>query len=243
MEFLDALKILESENKDVEFVNEGKFGRAVSALGIAIGSLFGTSHADIDNLDLKTASSEEIDEIKTAFEQESDISYCKLKSKGLVCRDTNNTITIYPTETLENIGISDDVTEILFLDGYKNSENLSGVVLNYKNGSKKTITHNVGEKYGYITVLDEYDREKSKKIVTPGKVEKLVSNLYNSLVKEVDRPNKREEVEQRILKKYAGKDTQKFKEYKKTQFNDDELSDAQNREVNNIMAKYQNKRI
>lgn len=237
MNLQEAKQIL-NEN-GYELLDEGKLGRTLGAIGLAISSLFSHAHADIDNLDLKTASKEEIQEIKNTFEQESDISYCKIKSRGLVCKDTNNSVTFYPTETLENIGISDNITEIVFLDGYKNKEKLSGVVFSYKNGAKKSLTHKIGEKYGYETKLDEFDTEISKKMINQGKVEEMVSSLYNMLVKTVDRPNKEEELTQRIIKKYTGKDTDKYKEYNKTQFNDDSLDTDENIKLNNIMAKYQ----
>ena len=237
MDLREAKQIL-NEN-GYELLDEGKLGRTLGAIGLAIGSLFSHAHADIDNLDLKTASKEEIQEIKNTFEQESDISYCKIKSRGLVCKETNNTISVYPTESLENIGISDNITEIVFLDGYKNKEKLSGVVFSYKNGAKKSLTHKIGEKYGYETKLDEFDTEISKKMINQGKVEEMVNSLYNMLVKTVDRPNKEEELTQRIIKKYTGKDTEKYKEYNKTQFNDDTLDTDDNIKINNIMAKYQ----
>lgn len=220
-------------------LNEGIVGRTAGALGIALASLFSHAHADIDNLDLKTASEEEINEIKTEFEKLGDIDFCKLKSKGLVCKDTNNSVIVYPTETLSNLGIPDNVTEVVFLDGYKNPDKLSGVVFNYKNGAKKSITHKIGEKYGYAAFLDEYDTERSKKIMTPAQVEEYTSSLYNNVVKGVDVPNKQEELEQRIIKKYTGKDTKKYQEYNQSQYTDGELSDQQNEKLKNIMAKYQ----
>ena len=206
---------------------------------MAISSLFSHANAEIDNLDLKNVSKDEIQEIKTAFKQENDISYCKIKSRGLVCKDTNNSISVYPTESLEKIGISDDITEIVFLDGYKNPEKLSGVIFSYKNGSKKSLTYKVGEKYGYESKLDEYDTEISKKMIKQSIIEEKVSSLYYMLVKAVDKPNKEEELEQRIIKKYTGKDTERYKTYKKTQFNDDSLNTDDNIKLNNIMAKYQ----
>lgn len=233
---LDEAKVILEEN-GYELLEEGKLGRALGIGALALGNLFGTAHAEIDNLDLKTIDTEEINEIKTALEQEKDIDFCKVKSKGLVCKDTNNSVTFYPTETLENIGISDNITEIIFLDGYKNENKLSGIIFNYKNGSKKLITHKIGDKYGYITKLDEYDTETDKKMITPGKVEEMTNHLYKTLTKEVDRPNKYEEIEQKILKKYTGKDTDKYKNYK--QYEDEELSDDDNSHLNRIMAKYQ----
>ena len=221
-----------------EPLNEGAVGKTIGALGIAIGSLFSHANADMDNLDLKTASVDEVNEIKNAFEQEDDISYCKLKGKGLVCKDTNNSVTVYPTESLSNVGIPDNVTEVVFLDGYKNPEHLGGVIFNYKNGSKKTITHKVGEKYGYVTTFDEYDTEMSKSIITPGKVEESVKSLYNSVVQEVDSANQ-SALEQKIIQKYSrnnGKDIQKARE--KVQYQDSDLTTSQNRQINDIMAKY-----
>ena len=117
MNLNESLDILLANN--YEIIDESRFGKALGIGALALASLFGKAHAEIDNLDLKTADSSEIEEIKNTLEQESDIDYCKLKSKSLVCKDTNNTISFYPTESLENIGISDDITEIIFLDGYE----------------------------------------------------------------------------------------------------------------------------
>ena len=236
MDILEAKQIL--NNNGYELLDEGKLGRAAGAIALAIGSLVGHANAEIDNLDLKSATTEEIQEIKNTFEQEKDIDFCKIKSKGLVCKDTNNTVTIYPTETLETAGISDDVTEIIFLDGYKNKEKLEGVIFNYKNGSKKSLTHKIGEKYGYVTVLDEFDTEISKKIVSVAKVEDMTKRTYSNVVNGVDKPNKEEELTQRIIKKYTGKDTEKYKQFKNQAYEDNELTDEENSEINRIMNKY-----
>lgn len=224
---------------DSKNLNEGVVGRTISALSIALSSLLGHAHANIDNLDLKTASEEEINEIKTEFEKLDDIDFCKLKSKGLVCKDTNNSVTIYPTKSLSNLDVPDIVTEVIFLDGYKNPEGISGVVFNYKNGAKKSFTHKIGEKYGYVSVLDEYDTERSKKIMTPAQIEEYTSRLYKNVIKGVDAPNKQDELEQRIIKKYTGKDTKKYQEYNQNQYNNDELYGEQNDKIKSIMAKYQ----
>lgn len=188
----EAIETLKKNGYDVVPLDEGRVGRTLGAIGIALSSLFGHAHASIDNLDLKTATTEDIQEIKKAFEQEGDIDYCKLKGKGLVCKDTNNTVTIYPTKTLKNIGISDDITEIIFLDGYKNKEKLEGVVFNYKDGSKKSITHKIGEKYGYETKLDEFDTEINKNIISIAKVENLKEQIYNNIVNEFGKVSKSE---------------------------------------------------
>lgn len=91
MDLLEAKQIL--NNNGYELLDEGKLGRAAGAIALAIGSLVGHANAEIDNLDLKSATTEEIQEIKNTFEQEKDIDFCKIKSKGLVCKDTNNTVT------------------------------------------------------------------------------------------------------------------------------------------------------
>ena len=199
MNINEAKQIL---NENGYVLEEGKLGRALGAIGLAIGSLFSHAHADINNLDLKTATEEEIQELKDTFEKESDISYCKIKNKGLVCKDTNNTVTIYPTESLKNAGISDDVTEIIFPDGYKNKEKLEGIIFNYKDGSKKSLTHKIGEKYGYITELDEFDTEVSKKMISIGEVEEQTSSIYSDVVKELSKPSKKQE-EQKIIDNFS----------------------------------------
>jgi hypothetical protein len=234
-----AYTLCESADNTQEALNEGAVGKAIGALGIAIGSLFSHAHADIDNLDLKTASEAEVNEIKTAFEQEDDISFCKLKSKGLVCKDTNNSVTLYPTESLANVGIDDNITEVIFLDGYKNPEHLSGVIFNYKNGSKKSITHKIGEKYGYVTILDEFDTEKSKSIVSPGKVEESVKSLYSDVIQEVDSSDQKSDLEKRIIQKYSNnKGAVKPQQQTATKYTDGDLTTSQNRQINDIMAKY-----
>lgn len=200
MNLNEAIDLLKNNGYEVESLNEGKFGRTLGSIALAIGSLLGHANAEIDNLDLKSATTEEIQEIKNTFEQEKDIDFCKIKSKGLVCKDTNNTVTVYPTETLENIGISDNVTEIIFLDGYKNKEKLEGVIFNYNDGSKKSVTHKIGDKYGYVTMIDEFDVETSKKIIDITEVESITKNTYNNVVTGIGKQNKTE-VSNNVIKK------------------------------------------
>jgi hypothetical protein len=236
--------ICESENTPL---TEGKVGKAMGTLGIAIGSLLGHANAGVNNLDLRSASVSDINEIKTTMEQDSDIEFCKLKPRGLVCKDTNNTVTVFPTDNLP--GFSDDITEIVFLDGYKNPDKESGVVLNFKNGSKQTITHKTDERYGYITTFDEFDVEKHKELVSPSQVSKTLNFLYEKALKNVDiKPEEpRSAFEQHIIQKYSNSNRNSEPEpqhktttleQSKPNYQDDSLTTAQNRQINDIMAKY-----
>ncbi len=236
--------ICESETTPL---TEGKVGKAMSAIGIAIGSLLGHAHAGVNNLDLRSASVSDINEIKTTMEQDSDIEFCKLKPRGLVCKDTNNTITVFPTDYLP--GFSDDITEIVFLDGYKNPNKESGVVLNFKNGSKQAITHKTDERYGYITTFDEFDTEKHKELVSPTQVSKTLNLLYEKALKNVDiKPEEPQSAfERHIIQKYSNsnRNSEPEPQHKttnleppKSNYQDDSLTTAQNRQINDIMAKY-----
>lgn len=234
-ELNEAIKNLQNHGFEVE-LDEGKLGRILSIGALAIGSLFSHSNAEIDNLDLKTASVEDVNEIKTALEQENDIDYCKIRGKGLVCKDTNKSIMIYPIESMTGAGISDEITEIVFLDAYSNDKQIGGVIFNYKNGSKKTMTYKIGERYGSISTFDEFDKELSRKTLESSKIENLTNDVYKNVMHEIE-TNAQTELEQKIIKKYSPKQVSKPKE-KTVIYNDDSLSYTDNIKINDIMLKY-----
>ena len=64
-----------------------------------------------------------------------------------------------------------------------------------------------------------------------------MKTIYKSITREADKPNKEEELTNKILQKYSNqKNTTKY--VKKQDFIDNELTDYENLKLNQIMAKY-----
>lgn len=236
IELNEALKNLQEHGFEVE-LDEGKLGRILSIGALAIGSLFGHSKAEIDNLDLRTSTIEEIKEIKTTFEQEDDIDYCKIRGKGLVCKYKDNSIAVYPIDKMNLETLNNDVTEIIFLDPKTNKNKIGGVIFNTKHGSKTTITYKNKAMSGEIAEFDEFDKEISKSQATIDNIKEIVDDIYKDVMKEIQTSDS--DFERQIIQKYSNPNSSKTTIKKTTQaFSDDSLTASDNTKLNDIMAKY-----
>lgn len=185
MRLNEAEKIL--NDNGYELLEEGKLGKALATGVLALSTLFTNAIGSEDQFNLRRIDDEpeKIEHIKDYLENKDESAYCKIKNKGIICKHRKtNSIDFYPSKSLLNLNISDDIARITF--SHYGSSELQSMSFIYDDGSSYGVgfwkSGYQGE--GYIWTFDEFDNKTSEEKITVSKAENSITKMYNKLMSE-----------------------------------------------------------